>query len=243
MGLPDLISLSNEAKTLNFVIVIIVLSHVTHYLLIMALWVVSGLLLLKMTPLWNLPSVTWHTYRFSLGNVPRSGLQGQTVQVYSALLVKGLAVQSTLALAMCKSCCFQWSCMDVRVEPYRRLSTEESMLSNCGAGEDFESPLNCREILPANPKGNQPWILIRRTDAEVEAPILWPPDVKSLLTGKDPDAGKDWGWEEKGATEDEMVRWHRRLNGHEFEQAPGDGEGQGSLACYSPWGCKESNII
>ena len=166
MGLPDLISLTNEAKTLNFVIVIIVLSHVTHYLLIMALWVVSGLLLLKMTPLWNLPSVTWHTYRFSLGNVPRSGLQGQTVQVYSALLVKGLAVQSTLALAMCKSCCFQWSCMDVRVEPYRRLSTEESMLSNCGAGEDFESPLNCREILPANPKGNQPWIFIGKTNAE-----------------------------------------------------------------------------
>jgi len=99
----------------------------------------------------------------------------------------------------------------------------------------LESPLDYKEIKPVNPKGNQPWILIGRTDAEAEAPILWPPDVKSWLIGKDPDAGKDWG-QEKGATENEMVQWHHWINGHEFEQTPGDGERQGSLACYSPWG-------
>jgi len=90
-----------------------------------------------------------------------------------------------------------------------------------------------------NPKGNQPWILIRRTDAEAEAPIFWPPDAKSWLTEKDPDAGKYWGQEEKGATEDEMVGGHHQLNGHESEQTLGDSEGQGSLACCRPWGHKE----
>ena len=81
-----------------------------------------------------------------------------------------------------------------------------------------------------NPKGNQSWIFIARTNAAAEAPIFWPPDEKSQLIRKDPDAGKDWRQEEKGATEDEMVGWHHQLNGHEFEQTPGDGEGQGSLA-------------
>ena len=93
----------------------------------------------------------------------------------------------------------------------------------------------CIKFKPVNPKGNQPWILIGRTDDEAEAPTLWPPDVKSWLTGKDPDAGKDWG-EEKGRTEDEMVGWHHQLDGHEFEQTPGDSEVKGNLACCSPWG-------
>ena len=93
----------------------------------------------------------------------------------------------------------------------------------------------------SHPKGNQPWIFIGRTDAEGKAPILWPPDVKSQLTGKDPDARKDWGQEEKEVTEDEMVGWHHQLNGCEFEQAPGDSEGQGSMVCCSPWSCKESD--
>jgi len=106
------------------------------------------------------------------------------------------------------------------------------MFLNYGAGEDSWSPLNCKEIQPANPKRNQPWIFIGRTHAE--APILWPPDAKSRLTGKDPDAGKDWR-QEKGTTEDETVGWHHWLKGHEFEQAPGDGERQGSLICCSPW--------
>ena len=105
----------------------------------------------------------------------------------------------------------------------------------------LESPLDSKEIKPVNPKGNQPWIFIERTVAKAETPMLWPPDAKSQLIGKGPDAGKDWGQEEKGTTEDEMVRWHHRLNGHKFEQTPGDGEGQESLVCYSPWGHKESD--
>ena len=98
------------------------------------------------------------------------------------------------------------------------------------------------EIKPVNPKENQPWILIGRTDGEAEAPILWLLDAKNWLIGKDPDAGKDSRQEEKGMTEDEMVRWHHWLDGHKFEQAPGVGDGQGSLACCSPWGCKESDM-
>ena len=100
----------------------------------------------------------------------------------------------------------------------------------------LESPLGCKEIKPVNPKGNQSRIFTRGTDAEVEAPILWPLDVKNWLIGKDPDAGKDWKQEEKGMAEDEMVGWHHWLSGHEFEQTPGDGDGQGSLVCCSPWG-------
>ena len=117
------------------------------------------------------------------------------------------------------------------------------MLLNCGAGEDFESPLDSKEIKPVNPKGNQLWIFIGRTDAEAEAPILWPSDAKSQLIGKDPDAGKDWKQREKGVTEDEMVGWHNGLNGLDFEQTLGDGEGQGSLVCCSPWGGKECDMI
>ena len=105
------------------------------------------------------------------------------------------------------------------------------MLLNCGVGEDSWESLGYKENKSVNPKGNQSWIFIGRTDAEAEAPILWPPDGKSRFIRKDPDAGKDWRQEEKGMTEDEIV-----------EQAPGDGEGQGSLACCSPWGHKESDM-
>ena len=107
---------------------------------------------------------------------------------------------------------------------------------NCGVGEDSWESLG----LQVNPKGNQSWIFIGRTNAENEAPILWPPDSKNWLIGKDPDARKDWRQEKKG-TENEMVGWHHQLNGHEFEQALGVGDGQGSLAFYSPWGHKESD--
>ena len=102
----------------------------------------------------------------------------------------------------------------------------------------LKSPLDCKEIQPVNPKGNQSWIFIGRTNAE--ALTLWPPDTKNWLTVKDPDAGKDWRQEEKGMIKDEMVGWHYHLNGHEFEQALGFANGQGSLTCCSPWGCKES---
>ena len=102
--------------------------------------------------------------------------------------------------------------------------------------------LDCKEIQPVHPKGNQSWIFTRRSDAEAETPILWPPDLKHWLTGKDPDAGKVWRQEEKGTTEDGMVGWHHWLYEHKFEQAPGVGDGQGSLACCSPWDSKESNM-
>jgi len=105
----------------------------------------------------------------------------------------------------------------------------------------LDSPLNCKEIKPVIPKGNQPWIVIGRTDAEAEAPTLRPPDAKNQLIGKDPDAGKDWGQEENGATEDKMFGGHHQLNGHEFKQTTGDGERQGSLACCSSWSHKESD--
>ena len=95
---------------------------------------------------------------------------------------------------------------------------------------------------PVNPRGNQSWIFIERTDAEAETPILWPPYAKNWLFGKDPDAGKDWRQEEKGMTEDEMVGWHHWLNGHEFKQALGVCDGQGNLVCCSPWDCKESDV-
>ena len=114
------------------------------------------------------------------------------------------------------------------------------MVLNCGIGEDSpESPLDCKEIQPVNPKGYQSWIFIGRTHAEAETLILWPPDAKHWFIGRDPDAGKDWSWEKKVTTEDEMVGWHHRLNGHEFGWTPGVGDGQGGLACCSPWGCKE----
>ena len=106
----------------------------------------------------------------------------------------------------------------------------------------LESPLDCKEIQPIHPKENQSWVFFGRTDVEAEAPILWPPDAKSWLIWKDSHLGKDWGQEEKGMTEDEMVGWHHWLNGREFEQARGDGEGQERVTRCSSWGCKESDM-
>ena len=103
----------------------------------------------------------------------------------------------------------------------------------------LESPLDCKEIQPVNPEGNQSWMFFGRTDAEAEIPILWPPDAKNWLIGKDPDAGKDWRQEEKGTAEDVIVGWHHQLDRLEFEQALRIGDGLGSLECYSPWGCQE----
>ena len=106
--------------------------------------------------------------------------------------------------------------------------------------KSFESPLDCKEIQPVHPKGNQSWIFIGRADARVEVPILWPPDAKNWLIGKDLDAGKDWRQKEKGMAEDEMVGWLQQFHGHEFAQAQAV-EGQGNLACSSLWGCEESD--
>ena len=129
--------------------------------------------------------------------------------------------------------------MDVRVRPQRKLSTKNWCFWTVVLEKTLKSPSDCKEVQPVHAKGNQSWIFIGRTDAEAKAPKLWPPDAKNWLTEKDPDAGKDWRKEEKGMTEDEMVGWHHQLNGHEFEQALGVGDRQGSLVCCSPWGCKE----
>ena len=106
----------------------------------------------------------------------------------------------------------------------------------------IQSPLDCKEIQPAHPKGDQSWVFIGRTDVEAEIPILWPPDVKRWLIWKNPDAGKDWRQEEKGMTEDEMVGWHHWLNGHGFGWTLGVGDGQGCLACCGSRGGKESDM-
>ena len=105
----------------------------------------------------------------------------------------------------------------------------------------LEGPLDYKEIQPVHPKGGQSWVFIGRTDVEAETPILGPPDAKNWLIGKYPDARKDWRQEKKGTTEDEMVGWHHQFDGREFEQAPGVGDGQGSLACCNSWGRKESD--
>ena len=124
------------------------------------------------------------------------------------------------------------------------ISSSDIPFSSClqSFPAEVSFPMICKESQPVHPKGNQSWRVIVKTDAEAETSMLWPPDVKNWLTGKDPDAGKDWKQEEKGTTEDEMVGWHHRLNGHEFEQALGVGDGQGSLACCSPWSHKESDL-
>ena len=106
----------------------------------------------------------------------------------------------------------------------------------------LESPLDCKEIQPVHPKGDQSWMFIGGTDVEAEAPVLWPPDAKNWLIWKDPDSGKDLRQEDKGTTEDEMAGWHHWLDGHESEWTPGVGDGQGGLACCSPWCYKESDM-
>ena len=131
--------------------------------------------------------------------------------------------------------------MDVRVRLWRKLSTEELMLLNCGVGEDSCESLGLKEVQPVHPKGDQSWVFIGRTDAKAETPVLWPPHVKSWLIGKDPDAGRDWGQEEKGMTEDEMAGWHHWLDAYEFGWTLGVGDGQGGLACCGSWGRQESD--
>ena len=103
----------------------------------------------------------------------------------------------------------------------------------------LESPLDCKEIQPVHSKGDRPWVIFGRTDAKAETPVLWLPHAKSWLIGKDSDAGRDWGQEEKGTTEDEMAGWHQQLDGHEFEWTLGVGDGQGGLACCNSWDRKE----
>ena len=132
--------------------------------------------------------------------------------------------------------------MDVRVGLWKRLSTEELMLLNCGVEKTLESPLDCKEIQPVHSKGDQSWVVFGRNDAEAETPVLWPPHAKSWLIGKDPDAERDWGQEEKGTTEGEMAGWHHQLHGCESEWTPGVGDGQGGLVCCDSWGHKDLDM-
>jgi len=111
----------------------------------------------------------------------------------------------------------------------------------CVLEKTLESSLDCKEIQPVHSEGDQPWDFFGRNDAEAETPVLWPPHTKSWLIGKDPDAGRDWGQEEKGKTEDEMAGWHYRLDGHKFEWTPGVGDGQGGLVCCDSWGHRQSD--
>ena len=139
-----------------------------------------------------------------------------------------------------------WSIIIESLKKVKNKNSSTTLANNihCGVGETLESPLDCKEIQLVNHKENQSWIFIGRTDvipSNSVIPILWLPDAKNWLIGKDPDAGKDWRQEEKGTTENEMIEWHHWLNGHEFEQALGVGDGQGSLACCSPWGLKMSD--
>ena len=139
--------------------------------------------------------------------------------------------------------------MDNKCVVYLQKRKKERTNSNWSYKQQFmslgipcwSSGWDCKEVQPIHPKGDQSWVFIGRTDAKAETPILWPPNGKSWLSGKDPDAGRDWWQEEKGTTEDEMAGWHHQLDGHEFEWTPGVGDGQGSPACCSSWGHKESD--
>ena len=132
--------------------------------------------------------------------------------------------------------------MDVRVVYKESWVPKNQCFWTVVLEKTLESPLDCKDIQSVHPKGNQSWTFIGRTDVKAETPILWPPDGKNWLIGKDPDAGRDWRQEEKGTTEDVMVGWHHQFDGHEFEQVLGVGDGQKSLACYSPWGHKELDM-
>ena len=132
--------------------------------------------------------------------------------------------------------------MDVRVGLWRRLSARELMLWTVVLEKTLESPLDCKEIQPVYSEGDQPWDSFGRNDAKAETPVLWPPHAKSWLIGKDSDAGRGWGQEEKGMTEDEMAGWHHWLDGREFEWTPGVGDGQGGLACCDSRGHKKLDM-
>ena len=132
--------------------------------------------------------------------------------------------------------------MDASVGLWRKLSTVEWCFWTVVLEKTLESPSDCKKIQPVHSKGDQPWVFFGRNDTKAETPVLWPPHGKSWLIGKDPDAGRDWGQEEKGTTEDEMAGWHQRLDGRESEWTPGFGDGQGGLVCSDSWGRKVSDI-
>ena len=178
----------------------------------------------------------------SLRTVKRHLLLGRKAMANLDSILKSRGITLPTKVHLVKAMVFP-----VVIYGYESWTIKKAVLKNWGfwtvvLEKTLESPLDCKEIQPVHPKGNQSWKFIGRTDAEAETPIFCTPDAKNWLTGKDPDAGKDWKQEEKGTTEDEMVGWHRLLDRHEFEQAPGVGVGQGGLAYCSPWDHKESNM-
>ena len=136
---------------------------------------------------------------------------------------------------------FQWSCMDVRVGLWRKLVPKNWCFWTVVLEKTLENLLDCKEIQPVHSKRDQSWASFGKNDAKAETPVLWPPHAESWLIGKDPDAGRDWGQEEKGMTEDEMAGWHHLLDGRAFEWSPGVGDGQRGLVCCNSWGRKESD--
>ena len=173
--------------------------------------------------------------------IKRRLLFGRKVMTNLDSILKSRDITLSTKVHLVKTMVFQWSCMDVRVGHKESWGPKNWYFWTVVLEKTLENPLDCKEIQPVHPKGDQSWVFIGRTDVEAETPILWPPHVKSWLIWKDPDAGKDWRQEEKGTTEDEMVGWHHQLNGHGFGWTLGVGDGQGSLACCGSWGRKESD--
>ena len=173
--------------------------------------------------------------------IKRRLLFGRKVMTNLDSLLKSRDITLPTKVHLVKAMVFPVVMYGCEIWTKRKLSIEELLLLNCGVVEDSWEYLGLQGNQPVHPKGNQSLIFTGRTDAEAETPILWPPDAKSWLIWKDPNAGKDWRQEEKGMTEDEVVGWHHWLKGHEFEQALGVGNEQGGLACCSPWGLKESD--
>ena len=144
-------------------------------------------------------------------------LLGRKTMTYLDSLLKSWDITLPTNVHLVKAVAYQWSCMDLELDSKESWAQKSWCFWTVVLEKTLESPLDCKEIQPVNRRGDQSWIFIGSTDAEPETPILWPPDAKNWLSGKDLDAGKDWRWEEKGTTEDEMVGWHHVLNGHEFE--------------------------
>ena len=173
--------------------------------------------------------------------IERRLLLGRKVMTNLGSIFKSRDITLLTKVCLVKAMVFPVVTMDVRVGLWRRLSAEKLMLLNCGVGEDSWESLGLQGDPTVHPKGDWSWVFIGRTDAEAETPILWPPHAKNWLIGKDRDAGRDWGQEEKGTTEDEMAGWYHRHNGHEFGWTLGVGDGQGGLACCDSWGREESD--
>ena len=173
--------------------------------------------------------------------IKRRLLLGRKVMTNLDSILKSRDITLPTKVRLVKLGIFQWSWMDVRVGLWRKLSTEELMLLNCGVGEDSWEFLGLRGD-PTSPFWRRSALMFFvRNDAKAETPVLWSPHVKSWLIRKDSDVGRDWGQEKKQTTEDEMARWHHRLDGCEFEWTPGVGDGQVGLACWDSWGRKESD--